>query len=98
MVPRFGILRPLAIFRVLEYGRCIMAGWTPSINPGGDSEAVYLVADDFGDLGRCCRETDFEAAADLETIITDLLNAQYNNPVRVVGFNTSEGWSRDVSE
>ena len=53
-----------------------MAGWTPSIIPGGDSETVYLVADDFGDLGRCWRETDFETAADLEAIITDLLNDQ----------------------
>ena len=38
------------------------------------------------------------SAADLETIITDLLDDQYKNPVRVVGFNTAEGWSRDVSE
>jgi hypothetical protein len=35
---------------------------------------------------------------DLETVITDLLDGQYNNPVRVIGFNTAEGWSRDVSE
>jgi hypothetical protein len=55
-----------------------------------------LVVDDFGDLGRCWRETDVEAT-DLETVITDLLDGQYNNPVRVIGFNTAEGWSRDVS-
>jgi hypothetical protein len=42
-------------------------------------------------------ETDVEAT-DLEGVITDLLDSQYNNPVRVVGFNTAEGWSRDVSE
>jgi hypothetical protein len=23
---------------------------------------------------------------------------QYNNPVRVIAFNTTEGWSRDVTE
>ena len=34
----------------------------------------------------------------LETVINDLLGGQYYNPVRVVGFNTAEGWSRDVSE
>ena len=28
----------------------------------------------------------------------DLLTGQFNNPVRVVAFNTSEGWSRDISE
>ena len=31
-------------------------------------------------------------------IITDLLNGQYNNPVRIISFNTAEGWSRDVTE
>ena len=74
-----------------------MGNWTPSIVPRGDDENVYLVADDFGELGRIWRETDVEAT-DLETIITDMLDGQYNSPVRVVGFNTAEGWSRDVSE
>jgi hypothetical protein len=31
-------------------------------------------------------------------MIEDLLTGQYNKPVRVVAFNTAEGWSRDVSE
>ena len=31
-------------------------------------------------------------------MIVDLLGVQYNNPVRVVAFNTLEGWSQDVSE
>jgi hypothetical protein len=34
---------------------------------------------------------------DLETVIQDLLDGQYSNPVRVVSFNTAEGWSRDIS-
>jgi hypothetical protein len=33
----------------------------------------------------------------LETVISDLLGRQYNNPIRVVAFNTAEGWSQDVS-
>jgi hypothetical protein len=74
-----------------------MGNWTPSIVPRGDDENVYLVADDFGELGRIWREIDVEAT-DLETVITDLLDGQYNSPVRVIGFNTAEGWSRDVSE
>jgi len=74
-----------------------MGNWTPSIVPKGDDENVYLVVDDFGNLGRSWRETDIEAT-DLETVISDLLDGQYNNPLRVVGFNTAEGWSRDVSE
>ena len=71
--------------------------WTPSIVPGGDDQTVYLVAEDFGKLGRAWRETDYEAT-DLETVIQDLLSGQYNNPIRVVAFNTEERWSEDVSE
>jgi hypothetical protein len=62
-----------------------------------DDQSVYLVVDDFGKHGRAWRETDVEAT-DLETIIKGMLEGQYSNPVRIVGFNTAEGWSRDVSE
>jgi hypothetical protein len=72
-------------------------GWTPSIVPNGTDQTVYLVVDDFGRNGRSYRETDVEQA-DLETVITDLMSGQYNNPIRVVGFNTVERWSEDVSE
>jgi len=65
-------------------------GWTPSIVPKGDDQNVYLVVDDFGRNGRSYRETDVETA-DLETVILDLLEGQYNNPIRVVAFNTAEG-------
>jgi hypothetical protein len=71
--------------------------WTPSIVPNGADQTVYLVVDDFGRKGRAYREADVEAA-DLETVIVDLLGGQYANPIRVVAFNTAEGWSRDVSE
>ena len=73
-------------------------GWTPSIVPNGDDQNVYLVVDDFGRNGRAYRETDVETA-DLETVIVDLLEGQYKNPIRVVvvAFNTAEKWSRDVS-
>jgi hypothetical protein len=70
-------------------------GWTPSIVPKGDNQNVYLGVDDLGRLGRVCREADVEAA-DLETVL-DLLEGQYKDPVRIVAFNTFEGWSQDVS-
>jgi hypothetical protein len=38
------------------------------------------------------RETDVERT-DLEAVIMDM----HQNPVRVVGFNTAEKWSQDVS-
>jgi hypothetical protein len=75
----------------------MMSNWTPSIVPRGDDQNVYLVIDDLGHHGRVWRETDAETS-DLETVITDLLDCQYSNPVRVIAFNTSEKWSRDVSE
>ena len=71
-------------------------GWTPSIVPNDDDQTVYIVVDDFGSIGRSYRETDLERS-DLETVIMGMLEGQYQNPVRVVGFNTAEGWARDVS-
>jgi hypothetical protein len=71
-------------------------GWTPSNVPNGDDQSVYLVVDDFGPNGRAYRETDVEAA-DLETVILDLLEGQYKNPVRIIAFNVAEGWSQDAS-
>ena len=71
--------------------------WTPPIVPKGDDESVFLVVDDLGSYGEVWREIE-TVRTDLEAVITDLLQGQYNNPVRVVGFNTAEGWSRDVSE
>jgi hypothetical protein len=58
---------------------------------------VFLVLDDFGRMGCAWRETNLEDT-DLEAVIDDLLEGQYSNPVRVIGFNVSEGWVRDVSE
>jgi hypothetical protein len=69
---------------------------SPSIVPGIDRK-VYLVLDDLGPMGCAWRETNVEDTG-LEAIIQDLLEGQYSNPVRVVGFNVSEGWVRDVSE
>ena len=71
--------------------------WTPSIVPGDNEQTVYLVAEDFGKLGRAWREAEYEAT-DLETVIQDLLSDQYNDPIRVIAFNTEERWSEDVSE
>ena len=54
--------------------------------------------DDFGEqLGLAWRETD-EADTELEKLIENLLAGQYANPIRIVAFNTVEGWSRDVTK
>ena len=31
------------------------------------------------------------------TLIRDLVEGQYSHPVRVVAFNTAEGWARDLT-
>ena len=70
---------------------------SPSIAPYGPEQDTYIVLDDFGGrIGRAWRETD-EEATDRETLIGDLLAGEFNNPVRIVSFNTVEGWSRDVT-
>jgi hypothetical protein len=73
------------------------SGWTPSIVPYGADQTVYLVVDRFGRLGSVYRETEVERT-DLETVITDLISGQFNDPVRVVAFNTLEHWAQDVSK
>jgi hypothetical protein len=72
-------------------------GWTPRIVPYGADQTVYLVVDRFGRQGSVYRETEVERT-DLETIIVDLISGQFNDPVRVVAFNTLEHWSEDVSK
>jgi len=72
-------------------------GWSPRIVPYGADQTVYLVIDRFGGLGTVYRETEVERA-DLETIIADLMSGQFNDPLRVVAFNTLEHWSEDVTE
>jgi hypothetical protein len=73
------------------------AGWTPSIVPYGADQTVYIVVDGFGANDAVYRETEVERS-DLETIIGDFLTGQFNDPVRVIAFNTLEHWSEDVSE
>ena len=53
--------------------------------------------DDFSKAGRAYRER-AEEAASLDTVVDDLMAGQFNNPVRGIAFNTSEGWSRDIFE
>ncbi|MGV7213614.1 hypothetical protein [Bradyrhizobium sp. UFLA05-112] len=69
---------------------------SPSIVPQGADQNTYLVLEDFGRMGCYWRETDADNA-DRETLIRDLVEGQYSHPVRIVVFNTAEGWSRDAT-
>jgi hypothetical protein len=64
---------------------------SPSMVP---SEAGVL--DDLGRFGRVWRET-AEQDANHEMLIRDLLDDQFSRPARIVAFNTTQGWSRDVT-
>ncbi|WP_439375344.1 hypothetical protein [Bradyrhizobium sp. DASA03120] len=66
---------------------------SPSIVPDHD---VYLVLNRYGSGVSWC-ETD-EEDADRQTLLDHLMEGQYSNPVRIVAFNTVEGWSRDVTD
>ena len=70
---------------------------SPSIVPHAADQDTYLVLDQFGRVGCCWRETDAEEA-DRETLIRDLVEGQYSHPLRIVAFNTAEGWCRDVTK
>jgi hypothetical protein len=52
--------------------------------------------DDFGPFGRAWHKSDEESTG-RETLIRDLLAGKYDDPVRIVVFNTAEGWSRDAT-
>ena len=70
---------------------------TPSVVPTDRHVTVYIVLDDFGSMGTAYRETD-EASCNQQSVVDDLLTRQFNNPLRVVAFNTAEGWARDASK
>jgi hypothetical protein len=67
----------------------------PSL-PDNDTD-VYIVVADFGTNCRSFLETDV-TQADRTTIVSNMISGEYRDPLRVVAFNTVEGWSRDVSE
>src|SRR5579872_2397328 len=73
------------------------SGWSPKLVPYGADQTAYLVVDSFSTTGTVCRETEVERM-DFETIVADFLTGQFNDPVRVIAFNTLEHWLDDVSE
>ena len=60
-------------------------------------KVVYLVVDRVGSPRDERRKTKVEKT-DIETIISNLIAGQFNDPLRVVAFNTLGHWSKDVSK
>jgi hypothetical protein len=71
-------------------------GLSPSMVPFGADQTVYLVIDRLDARGSADREIEVERT-DLETIIGELMSGQFNDPIRVIAFNTLEHWSDDMS-
>jgi hypothetical protein len=69
---------------------------SPPIAPHWPEQDPYIVLDDFGRIRRAWRETD-QHRAGREALIRDLAEGQFRNPIRIVVFNTADGWSRDVT-
>jgi len=69
---------------------------SPIIVPYGADQTSYLVVDRLHAGGAVQPEAELERT-DLATIIDDLMSGQFNDPVRVIAFNTLEHWASDVS-
>jgi hypothetical protein len=83
--------------RNVAFGVFMGRSFVQSIVPSGHDQAVYLVINNFGNLGAAFPETDVDKA-DLETVIGDLMSGQYSDSVRVFAFDTGEHWPDDASE
>jgi len=66
-----------------------------SIVPTTD-HTTYLLLDEIGEYGNLWREMS-ESETNETTIVQWMIEGQVNRPVRVVAFNTEQGWSRDVT-
>ena len=73
-----------------------LSPWTASIVPFGADQTLYVVVDRINGLGRGSGEAEVERT-DFDGIVADLLSGRFNDPVRVIAFNTLEHWSEDVS-
>jgi hypothetical protein len=75
-------------------------GWSPSTVPYGADETVYLIIDRFHHRPLSQRRRvprDRDRTNRPRNHHSDLLAGQFNDPVRVVAFNTLEHWADDVS-
>jgi hypothetical protein len=68
-----------------------------SLIPRADDVDVYIVLDQLRDGDPVWREIHDELANE-PAIIEWLIEGQFDHPLRVVAFNSAEGWSRDVTE
>ena len=88
---------PQIHFNGYRHWRAQMPSWMPGIVPYGADQTVYVVVDGIGAKGGVSDETEIERN-DREAMIRELIAGQFNDPLRIVAFNTLEHWANDVSE
>jgi hypothetical protein len=71
-------------------------GLMPNAVSSRTDKAVYLVVDRVGSPRDLRYQTKVQWT-DIETIISDLIEGQFNDPLRVVTFNTLGRWLKDIS-
>ena len=64
--------------------------------PYGADQTLYLVMDTLGP--RDLQLQNPIERPDLDTVISDLMLARFNNPVGIYAFNTLEHWTADISK
>ena len=63
-----------------------------------DSEnTTYLLLDETDHFGSVWREITPDDANEA-TIVQWIIEAQFNRPLKIVAFNSEDGWSRDVTQ
>jgi hypothetical protein len=64
-----------------------------SIVPRREGTDVYLILDELSSLEGVWREPSDEA--NKQTVINMIAEGRFHRPMRIIVFNTDEGWSRD---
>jgi hypothetical protein len=57
---------------------------------------TYLLMDEIGENGNVWREMS-EGEANESTIVQWIIDGQFSRPIRIVAFNTDDGWSYDMT-
>ncbi|WP_027574017.1 hypothetical protein [Bradyrhizobium sp. WSM1743] len=69
---------------------------SPSIVPHvAADQDVYLVVEEFAGRRAWCETAEEDTGR--ATLMRRLMDGLYEHPTRIVAFNTTEGWSRDVT-
>jgi len=93
-VCELGSQKPEVAGRAASAERRLQMTDTVSLVPQYEDNAVYLVLDELVTFGRVWRELSEEAANE-QTVLELIANGEFHRPMRVIVFNTAEGWSRD---